>query len=173
MDKAALAHEVSNHLLLLEQQLRSFVANAQAKTFRSAIHNLYYAAFNATCALLASKGIRVESHDGAQSMLALHFVKPGVLRRDTTSKLNDLMSKRHAADYKGEIYVGADEVSLYRPWVIDFVKASLALIKKTGLKVDASAVDAAAKRASLVKIEESGNDPGGKPPRPGIRTGLK
>jgi uncharacterized protein (UPF0332 family) len=152
MDKAALAHEVSNHLLLLEEQLRSFVANAQARTFRSAMHNLYYAAFNASCALLASKGIRVDSHDGAQSMLALHFVKPGVLPRDTTSKLNDLMSKRHAADYKGEIYVGADEVSLYRPWVVDFVKATLALIRKTGLKIDAAAVDAAVENASAVEI---------------------
>ena len=156
MDKAALAHEVSNHLLLLEEQLRSFVANAQARTFRSAMHNLYYAAFNASCALLASKGIRVESHDGAQSMLALHFVKPGVLRRDTTSKLNDLMSKRHAADYKGEIHVGADEVLLYQPWVIDFVKSVLALIGKTGLKIDTSAVSAAAGRAALARIEEAG-----------------
>ena len=153
MDKTELAHEVSNHLLLLEEQLRSFVANAQARTFRSAMHNLYYAAFNATSALLASKGIRVDSHDGAQSMLALHFVKPGVLRRDTTSKLNDLMSKRHAADYKGEIYVGADEVSLYRPWVVDFVKTTLALIGKAGLKIDAAAVDAAVENASAVKIE--------------------
>ncbi len=153
MDKTELAHEVSNHLLLLEEQLRSFVANAQARTFRSAMHNLYYAAFNATSALLASKGIRVDSHDGAQSMLALHFVKPGVLRRDTTSKLNDLMSKRHAADYKGEIYVGADEVSLYRPWVVDFVKTTLTLIKKNGLKIDAAAVDAAVENASAVKIE--------------------
>jgi uncharacterized protein (UPF0332 family) len=153
MDKTALAHEVSNHLLLLEEQLRSFVANVQAGTFRSAMHNLYYAAFNATCALLASKGITAESHDGAQSMLALHFVKPGVLRRDTTSKLNDLMSKRHAADYRGEIYVGADEVALYRPWVIEFVTAALALIGKTGLKFDASAVGAAAEGAGTVKIE--------------------
>lgn len=153
MDKTALAHEVSNHLVLLEEQLRSFVANAQAGTLRSAMHNLYYAAFNASCALLASKGITVESHDGAQSMLALHFVKPGVLRRDTTSKLNDLMSKRHAADYKGAIHVGADEVSLYRPWVVEFVKDSLALIKKTGLKVDAAAVSAAAGRAGGVEIK--------------------
>ena len=153
MDKTELAHVLSNHLLLLEEQLRSFVANAQARTFRSAMHNLYYAAFNATSALLASKGIRVDSHDGAQSMLALHFVKPGVLRRDTTSKLNDLMSKRHAADYKGEIYVGADEVSLYRPWVVDFVKTTLTLIKKNGLKIDAAAVDAAVENASAVKIE--------------------
>jgi uncharacterized protein (UPF0332 family) len=162
MDKTALAHAVSNHLLLLEEQLRSFVANAQAGTLRSAMHNLYYAAFNATCALLAAKGISVESHDGAQSMLALHFVKPGVLRRDTTSKLNDLMSKRHAADYKGEVYVGADEVLLYRPWVVDFVTASLALIKKTGLKVDAAAVAAAAVRAGAVKIEDANNDTGGR-----------
>jgi hypothetical protein len=95
-------------------------------------------------------------------MLALHFVKPGALRRDTTSKLNDLMSKRHAADYKGEIYVGADEVLLYRPWVIDFVQAVLALIGKTGLRIDVAAVRAAAERAGVVTIEESEGEASGK-----------
>ena len=83
MAKAALKHEVEGQLVLLAEELRSFAANARAGTWRKATHNLYYAAFDATAALLWSKGIEPKSHDGAQSMLALHFVKPGALPADT------------------------------------------------------------------------------------------
>jgi uncharacterized protein (UPF0332 family) len=160
VDKATLSHEVSNSLLLLEEELRSFVANAAARTYRKAVHNLYYAALDAASALLWSKGIRIESHDAAQSLLSLHFVKSGALPRDTASRLNDLMAKRHAADYKGAVPIGAEDVSRFRPWVVEFVRACLALIKKGGLRVNTSAAEEAAERAGRVRIDEAGNERG-------------
>ena len=152
MDKATLSHEVASSVLLLEEELRSFAVNAEAAIYRKAIHSLYYAAFNATCALLWSKGIRAESHDGVQSLLSLHFVKPGALPRDTLAKMNELMARRHAADYKGAVTVGAEDVAGSIPWVLGFVGAALALVRKGGLKVDLSRAEKALDRAGRVHL---------------------
>ena len=152
MDKAALKHEISNSLVLLNEELRSFVVNAQAGLWRKAMANLYYASYNATSALLWSKGIRAESHDGAQSMLSLHFVKAGSLPADTTKHLNNLMAMRHAADYKGEVQIAASDVREKRTWVVNFVERALPLLEGGGLKVDLGKVKEVSDRMRKVGI---------------------
>ncbi len=152
MDQATLAHEVSNNLILLDEELLSFAANANAKLWRKATTNLYYAAYDATCALLWSKGIKSESHEGAQSMLALHFVKAGALPRDTTKNLSMLMSLRHAADYKGEVSLSAQDVLEQRKWVLTFVRSAVDIILSGGLGVSVNAVSAALDGAERVVI---------------------
>ena len=150
MEKAALTHEVANSLLLLEEELRSFVANAHAKLWRKAIANLYYAAYNATCALLWSKGIRAESHDGAQSMLALHFVKSGALPGDTARNLNSLMALRHAADYKGDVPIEPGDVREHGKWALRFVGKTLELLKAGRPKTDLKRVEKALRETVAV-----------------------
>lgn len=148
MDKAALRHEVANYLLLLDEELRSFAANVSAGTLRKATHNLYYAAFDAACALLWTKGIRAETHESAQSMIALHFVKPGALPRETNARLHELMSARHAADYQGAVSIPRADVRRYRDWTIPFVRQAIELIRSSRLNVDLEPV-----RSSLAAAE--------------------
>lgn len=168
MDKATLAHEVENNLILLNEELRSFVANVQAGTYRKATHNLYYAAFNAASALLWSKGIKTETHDGAQSMLSLHFVKAGALPKETNARLNDLMSARHAADYKGAVFIGIDEVERHRGWVVDFVRSAIVFIQKSSMKVAISDVRRsldAVEKAPLARAKDDSGAPSSAPRR--------
>ena len=160
MDKTLLTHEISNSLVLLNEELRSFVANVNAGLWRKATANLYYAAFNATCALLWSKGIRTESHDGALSMLSLHFVKPGALPKDTTKNLNALMALRHAADYKGEVAIESSDVEAQRKWTTQFVGKSLELLKAGGAKIDLKAIARALAGACQVVIDDPNDDTG-------------
>jgi uncharacterized protein (UPF0332 family) len=153
MDKAALTHEVSNSLVLLAEELSSFVANANASLWRKAITNLYYAAYNATCALLWSKGIRADSHDGAQSMLSLHFVKAGALPAATTKNLNALMALRHAADYKGDVPIDPDDVRTHKAWALQFVEQALKLLDPARTKADMKTAEKALSAAKAVKIK--------------------
>ncbi len=166
MDKTALTHQVSNNVLLLDEELRSFVANANARLWRKCIANLYHAAYNATRALLWSKGIQTESHDGAQSMLSLHFVKSGALPKETTRHLNALMALRHAADYKGDVPIDPDEVRQQRQWVMQFVNRALARLKSGAAKVDLSSVEQAMHGAGAVEIDQAGAEAGAPPPAP-------
>ena len=159
MDKATLKHEVANNLILLDEELRSFAANAGAKLWRKAVTNLYYAAYDATCALLWSKGVKTESHEGAQSMLSLHFVRAGALPRDTTKNLSMLTSLRHAADYKGDVSISAQDVIDQRKWVVGFVKSALDIIRSEGPGASVSAALAALGQAEQVAIAGAASPP--------------
>ncbi len=152
MDKAALTHEISSSLVLLDEELRSFVANVNAGLWRKAIANLYYVAYNATSALLWSKGIRAESHDGAQSMLSLHFVKSGALPRETAKNLVSLMALRHAADYKGDVPIDSDDVRRQKEWTLPFVAQALKLLKAGAFKADTKAIEQALREASAAGL---------------------
>jgi len=143
MDKAAIAHEVSKALALLEEELRSFVANSAAGTWRNAMKNLYYAAFHAAEAILQSRGIEPKSHEAAQSLLALHFVKAGALPADTVKRLNNLMNARHAADYRGDVSFEAADAGEYFPWVGRFVGQALEIVRNSPAKVELRATEKA------------------------------
>jgi uncharacterized protein (UPF0332 family) len=168
VDKATLRHEVANYLVLLDEELRSFAANVRAGTLRKATHNLYYAAFDAVCALLWTKGIRVETHESAQSMIALHFVRPGMLPKATNARLNELMSARHAADYQGAVSISRRDVRRYRDWTIPFVRQVIALIDSSELNVDLEPVRAAvaaSEGAPLARALDGNNGGNGGPAR--------
>jgi uncharacterized protein (UPF0332 family) len=168
VDKATLRHEVANCLVLLDEELRSFVANVHAGTLRKATHNLYYAAFDAACALLWTKGIRAETHESAQSMIALHFVKPGTLPKATNARLNELMSARHAADYQGAVSISRSDVRRYRDWTIPFVLQVIKLIESSRLNVDLEPVRASAaagERVPLARPANTGDGGNGGPAR--------
>jgi uncharacterized protein (UPF0332 family) len=160
VDKATLSHEVSNCLVLLDEELRSFVANVHAGTLRKATHNLYYAAFNAACALLWAKGIRAETHESVQSMIALHFVTPGALPKETNARLNELMSARHAADYKGAVSISRSDVRRYREWTIPFVRRALEVIRSSRLNVDLEPVLRSVAAADQISLSRPTGDAG-------------
>jgi uncharacterized protein (UPF0332 family) len=166
MDKATLSHEVSGCLVLLDEELRSFAANVRAGTLRKATHNLYYAALDAASALLASRGIGTQTHEAVQSMIALHFVKPGALPKETNARLNELMSARHAADYKGAVSISRADLRRYRDWALPFVRQALALVRSTRLNVTLDPILASLAAAEAVSLARSADErgTGGSPP---------
>jgi uncharacterized protein (UPF0332 family) len=87
----------------LDSKLKSFVANYRARNPRECASSMYFAVFHAAEALLYAKGIDAASHKAVASLLALHFVRPGTLPRDTSAKFSALMAGRHDADYNEAI----------------------------------------------------------------------
>ena len=77
---------------------------------RGIVRNAYYAAYHLTCAALFLTGVEPKSHEGAQSMLAMHLVKPGHIGGRSSKILNNLMNERHVADYKGNIPITDQDV---------------------------------------------------------------
>jgi uncharacterized protein (UPF0332 family) len=133
MDKAAIAQAVDAELSAAKGRLASALNNLAGPygaQYRSCIADLYYASFHLAGALLASKGIRARTHESAQELLALHFVKPAALPAQTTRKLNALMERRHTADYKPLVPIEAADVAEFKPWVASFARAALALLGK-------------------------------------------
>jgi len=93
----------------LDSKLKSFLANYRARNPRECASSMYFAVFHAAEALLYAKGIEAESHKAVASLLALHFVRPGTLPRETSAKFSALMAGRHDADYNEAIPFGLED----------------------------------------------------------------
>lgn len=163
MDKAAISFAVDGMLGQMAMELSAYMTLLRAGQVRKAGHCQYYAAYDACCALLLTKGIRVERHEGAQSLISLHFVKSGVLPRDTATKLNQLMGQRHAIDYNAEVPIGYEEVTAFHGWLIDFTGSVLTLIDKSRF----------ASKAALAAARKSIEDAREIPPDASVRPGQK
>ncbi|TAK43567.1 MAG: HEPN domain-containing protein [Betaproteobacteria bacterium] len=116
------------------------VAGPFGKAYGRCVSDLYYACFHLSSALLASHGIEVRSHEAVQKLLALHFVKPAALPQETIARLNELMDKRHVADYKPYIPIGLEDIVVLRPWISGFVRGVLALLDKRAPATEAASL---------------------------------
>lgn len=102
MDKLT-RERVALKLEQLDSKLKSFLANYRARNPRECASSMYFAVFHAAEALLYAKGIEAASHKAVATLLALHFVRPGTLPRETSAKFSALMARRHDADYNEAI----------------------------------------------------------------------
>lgn len=108
MDKLTRSR-VALKLEQLDSKLMSFLANYRARNPRECASSMYFAVFHAAEALLYAKGIEAGSHKAVASLLALHFVRPGTLPRETSAKFSALMAARHDADYNEAIPFGLED----------------------------------------------------------------
>jgi len=156
MDKAVIAQTVADEIRAARECMAAAMNNLTGpygKAHGRCMSDLYYACYHVASALLASKGIAATSHEAAQKLLALHFVKPAALPRDTTARLNELMDKRHAADYKPYIQIGAEDIAGLRPWIAGFMRGALKLLGASALAEDAGGLRRAADDLEKIRLE--------------------
>ena len=108
MDKL-IRSRVALKLEQLDSKLKSFIVNYRASNPRECASSMYFAVFHAAEALLYAKGIEAASHKAVASLLAMHFVRPGALPRETSAKFSALMAGRHDADYNEAIPFGLED----------------------------------------------------------------
>ena len=108
MDRMTRAR-VALKLEQLDSKLKSFLVNYRARNPRECVSSMYFAVFHAAEALLYAKGIEAASHKAVASLLAMHFVRPGTLPRETSAKFSALMAGRHDADYNEAIPFGQED----------------------------------------------------------------
>ena len=156
MDKAVIAQTVADEVRAAKECMAAAMNNltgTYGKAYGRCMSDLYYACYHLASALLASKGIAANSHEAVQKLLALHFVKPAALPRDTTAKLNDLMDKRHVADYRPHIPIGTEDLSVFRPWIVGFVREVLKVLGKSAPVEDAGALQRAVGDFDKIRLE--------------------
>lgn len=156
MDKAVIAQTVADEIRAAKDCMAATMNNltgAYGKAYGRCLSDLYYACYHLARALLASKGIAANSHEAVQKLLALHFVKPAALPRDTTAKLNDLMDKRHVADYRPYIPIGTEDLAGFRPWIVGFVRGVLRLLGKSAPAQEAGALQRAVDDFEKIRLE--------------------
>ena len=98
--------------LLIEQQ-----------HFSGALNRVYYAAFYAARALLATRNLDSSRHTGVIALFQEHFVRTGLVSTDTARALPRAFEKRQTSDYGDFSEPSSDEVLSLRSQVEAFVRA--------------------------------------------------
>jgi len=99
---------ITNEIGVAQEALEESTILFERGLLRGAISRLYYFLFHMIRALLASKGLEPKSHDGAERLFSLHFVREGLFDPSDAKVLAILMKYRSNADYKPE-YVFTNE----------------------------------------------------------------
>lgn len=74
----------------------------QFEYYNNAINRLYYSSFYAILALLSTIDIFPKSHKGVLQMFSLHFIKTGLIPKDSGDFYTQLFQDRILADYDDE-----------------------------------------------------------------------
>lgn len=72
---------------------------ADKKRWNSCVNRLYYSSFYLTSALLFKNEIKADTHNGVKSQFFLHYVKSGLLPKETGKLYSHLFDWRQETDY--------------------------------------------------------------------------
>jgi uncharacterized protein (UPF0332 family) len=89
--------------------------------WNTAVNRLYYACYYAVTALLIANNIDAHTHAGVRQMLALHFVKTGIITKMHYNTYGDLFEKRQSGDYEDFVFMTKEIVEDIFPKVVDFI----------------------------------------------------
>lgn len=78
--------------------------------FSTAANRLYYSFYYAASALLLSKGVETHRHSSLQSMMHLHFVKPGLMTFEDGLLMRQLFNQRQESDYDDFVVVTQEDL---------------------------------------------------------------
>lgn len=95
--------------------------NADGGYYNAAVNRLYYACFYAASALLLSREIDANTHNGVKTMLSMHFVRTGRLNLEHGATFSLLFEKRQSSDYSDFAYCDLALVNTLRPRAEAFV----------------------------------------------------
>ena len=65
----------------------------------STVNRLYYSLFYVVLALLETKGLASSKHSGVRALFNQHFVKPGIISKETGQFYGELFKNRQKGDY--------------------------------------------------------------------------
>jgi uncharacterized protein (UPF0332 family) len=91
--------------------------------WNTAVNRLYYACYYAVIALLVDKDIHAQTHSGVRQMFGLHFIKSGLIDKDSGKFYTDIFDSRQTGDYD-------DYIDFKREDVLDMLAPANELISK-------------------------------------------
>jgi len=104
---------------------------AENDSWNACINRLYYACYYAVSALLLKNGISTQTHTGLKTQFNLHFIKTGLIEKESGKLYADLMDWRQKGDY-GDMFDFSKETvePLIKP-IEQFLKTITELVKNT------------------------------------------
>lgn len=130
MDKRSREDAIAYRVERAQKCLDEVELLASNQLYNTAVNRMYYGCFHSVSALLLQDGIRISTHSGLRQIFALHYVKTGIVDKETARILSKLCDKRQRSDYDDFVDYDRDEVMADLPRAREFVQTILSLIKK-------------------------------------------
>lgn len=102
--------------------------------FNDSIARAYYAAFHFARALLLLKGLEPKTHQGTIQLVALHYVRPGLLAEEIASYLARLETDREISDYSAATKFSKEEAQSKIRLAEEFILACQNILGQLGVK---------------------------------------
>lgn len=97
--------------------------NTDGGYYNTAVNRLYYACYYAASALLLSREIDANTHNGVKTQLSMYFVRTGCLSLEHGATFSLLFEKRQSSDYSDFAYCDFALVDTLRPRAEAFINA--------------------------------------------------
>lgn len=123
LDPENRASIVNYRLERAHETLKEADYNTEGGYFNAAVNRLYYACFYAASALLLSREIEANTHNGVKTMISMHFVRTGRLSLEHGATFSLLFEKRQSSDYSDFAYCDLELVNTLRPRAEAFIEA--------------------------------------------------
>lgn len=95
---------------------------AKINSWDSAMNRLYYACFYSVLALFSKHNLNSRTHSGVKTRLSLHFVKTGLLDKESGLLFGDLFDLRQRGDYGDFFELEEKDIIPVIPRVEEFIK---------------------------------------------------
>lgn len=102
----------------------------ERRHFGGALNRVYYAAFYAARALLATRNLDSSRHSGVIALFQEHFVRTGLISTDVARMLPRAFEKRQTSDYGDFSEPDGDEVLSLRDQAQAFVGSCEEFLKR-------------------------------------------
>jgi uncharacterized protein (UPF0332 family) len=113
-----------------EEALSAAEALLNGGLLRSAVSRLYYGMLHLVRALIVSRGFDPRTHEGVETLFALHFVRPGVVDLRFGKTFAHLQKFREQADYGPMLTLAAEEVAADLATVKEFAEEAKRIVAK-------------------------------------------
>ena len=106
-----------------KETFKEIELHVENKLWNTAVNRLYYACYYAVIALLIDKDIQAQTHSGVRQMFGLHFVKSGLIDKESGKFYTDIFDMRQTGDYD-------DYIDFTKEDVLDLIDPANELISK-------------------------------------------
>lgn len=104
--------------------------NARLEYWEVTANRLYYAAYYAVSALLLQEGYSAQTHNGTIQLFGRHFVKTGIVSKESGRLYSQLFSIRITGDYSDSFGLTREDVEPLIGKTKSFVGDLQALLKR-------------------------------------------
>jgi uncharacterized protein (UPF0332 family) len=84
--------------------------HVENELWNTAVNRIYYACFYAVSALLLKHNINATTHSGVRQMFGLHFIKTGIVPKESGKFFSDIFDMRQTGDYDDFVVFDKEDV---------------------------------------------------------------